>query len=88
MTKYLDPSSVETGAGSQISECIRSKGVEEKESLLLKSNFVCLPNDRKYNQNFETELNLNDLEMLTIEDKIRMNDQDEHVTDQARRWQW
>ena len=31
------------GAGPQISECIRSKGAEEKESLLLKDNFVCLP---------------------------------------------
>ena len=43
MTKYLDPPSVGTGVGPQISECIRSKGVEEKESLLLKGNFVCLP---------------------------------------------
>ena len=32
-----------TGAGPQISECIRSKGAEENESLLLKGNFVCLP---------------------------------------------
>ena len=43
MTKYLDPSSVGTGARPQISECIRLKGAEEKESLLLKGNFVCLP---------------------------------------------
>ena len=41
MTKYLDLPSVETGAGPQISECIRSKGVEENE--LLKGNFVCFP---------------------------------------------
>ena len=41
MTKYLDPPSVGTGAGSQISECIRLKGAEEKESLLLKGQF-CL----------------------------------------------
>ena len=43
MTKYLDPSLVGTGAGPQISECIRSKGAEENELLLLKGNFVCLP---------------------------------------------
>ena len=49
--------------------------------------FVC-QNDRKYNQNFETELNLNDLERLTTEDEIRMDDQDEHAIDQVRRWQW
>ena len=33
-------------------------------------------NDRKYNQNFANELNLNDLEKLTTKDKIRMDDQD------------
>ena len=43
MTKYLDHPLVETGVGPQISECIRSKGAEENESLLLKENFVCLP---------------------------------------------
>ena len=43
MTKYLDPPSVGTGAGLQISECIRSKGAYEKESILLKGNFVYLP---------------------------------------------
>ena len=43
MTKYLDPPLVGTGAGPQISECIRSKGVEEKESQKLMGNFVCLP---------------------------------------------
>ena len=43
MTKYLDPPLVGTGVGPQISKCIRSKGAEEKESLLLKGNFVCLP---------------------------------------------
>ena len=43
MKKYLDPPSVGTGAGPQISECIRSKRAEENESLLLKGNFVCLP---------------------------------------------
>ena len=32
-----------TSVGPQILECIRSKGAEEKESLLLKDNFVCLP---------------------------------------------
>ena len=42
MTKYLDPPLVGTGARPQISESIRSKGAEEKESLLLKSNFVYL----------------------------------------------
>ena len=47
--------------------------------------FVC-QNDQKYNQIFETELNLNDLEKLTTEDEIRMDDQDEHVIDQVRRW--
>ena len=43
MTKYLDPPSEETGVGPKILECIRSKGAEENESLLLKGNFVCLP---------------------------------------------
>ena len=43
MTKYLDPPLVGTGVGPQISERIRSKGAEEKESILLKGNFVCLP---------------------------------------------
>ena len=43
MTKYLDPLLVGIGVGPQISECIRSKGAEENESLLLKGNFVCLP---------------------------------------------
>ena len=41
--KIFRSPSVGTCAGSQISECIRSKGAEEKESLLLKGNFVCLP---------------------------------------------
>ena len=36
MTKYLDSPSVGTSAGPKISECIRSKGAEENESLLLK----------------------------------------------------
>ena len=45
--------------------------------------FVC-QNDRKYNEIFETELNLNDLEKLTTEDGIRMDDQDEHVIDQVK----
>ena len=43
MTKYLDPPPLGTVVGPQISECIRSKGAEEIESLLLKGNFVCLP---------------------------------------------
>ena len=43
MTKYLDLPSGGTGAGPQISECIRSKGAEENELLLLKGNFVYLP---------------------------------------------
>ena len=43
MTKYRDPPSVVTGAGPKILKCIRSKSAEEKESLLLKENFVCLP---------------------------------------------
>ena len=42
----------------------------------------------KYNQILETELNLNDIEKLTTEDEIKMDDQDEHVIDQVRRWQW
>ena len=74
MTKYLDPPSVGTGAGPQISKYIRSKGAEEKESLLLKGNFVCLLKCRKYNQILKTELNLNDLEKLTTEDEIKMHD--------------
>ena len=41
-------------------------------------------NDKKYNQIFETELNLNDLEKLKIEDKIKMDDQDKHAIDQVR----
>ena len=32
MTKYLDPPSVGASAGPQISECIRSKGVEGDRS--------------------------------------------------------
>ena len=39
MTKYLDPPLVGTGAGPQISECIRSKGVEEKEVTIIKGQF-------------------------------------------------
>ena len=42
MTINLDHPLVGTGVVPQISECIRSKGVEENESLLLKGNFVCL----------------------------------------------
>ena len=45
-------------------------------------------NDRKYNQNLETELNLNDFEKLTTKDKIKMDDQDKHAIDQVREWQW
>ena len=41
MSNYLDPPSVGIGARPQISEYIRSKGAKEKESLLLKGNFVC-----------------------------------------------
>ena len=41
MTKYLDPPSVGTGVGPQKLECIRLKGIEENESLLLEGNFVC-----------------------------------------------
>ena len=52
MTKYLDPPSVGTGAGPKISECIRSKGAEEKESLLLEGNFVCLPKLQEVQPNF------------------------------------
>ena len=86
MTKYLDPPSVRTGARPQISECIRSKGAKEKESLLLKAILFVCQNDKKYNQIFETKLNLNDLVKLTIEDEIRMDDQDEHAIDQVRGW--
>ena len=43
MTKYLDPPLIGIGVGPQILECIRSKGAEENESLLLKGNFVFLP---------------------------------------------
>ena len=52
MTKYLDPPSMGTGVRPQISECIRSKGAEEKESLLLKGNFVCLPKWQEVQSNF------------------------------------
>ena len=45
-------------------------------------------NDKKYNQNFETELNLNDLEKLTTKDEIRMDDKDMYAIDQVRGWQW
>ena len=41
MTKYRDPPLVRTSAKPQTSECIRSKGTKEKETLLLKGNFVC-----------------------------------------------
>ena len=43
MTKYLDPPSVGIGARPQLSKCIRLKGAEERELLLLKGDFVCLP---------------------------------------------
>ena len=43
-----------------------------------------LQNDRKYNQIFETKLNLNDLEKLTTKDEIMMYDQDKHAINQAR----
>ena len=33
-------------------ECIRSKGAEEKESLLLKGNFVCLPKWQEVQSDF------------------------------------
>ena len=46
--------------------------------------FIC-QNERKYNQIFEIELNLNDLEKLTTKDKLKMDDQDEHAIDQVRR---
>ena len=49
--------------------------------------FVC-QNDRKFNQIFEIELNLNDLEKLTTKDEIKMDDQDEHAMDQVKGWQW
>ena len=74
MTKHLDPPLMGTGTGPQILECIRSKGAKEKESLLLKGNFVCLPKWQEVQSNIETEFNLNDLEKLTIEDEIRMDD--------------
>ena len=48
--------------------------------------FVC-QNDNKYNQFFETELKLNDVEKLTTKDEIRMDDQDEYAIDQVRGWQ-
>ena len=47
--------------------------------------FVC-QNGRKYNQILETELNLNDIEKLTIEDEIKMYDQDEHAINQVKGW--
>ena len=58
------------------------KRCKRKGVIIIKGQF-CLfcQNDRKYNQNFEIELNLNDLEKLTIEDKIRMDDQDEQAID-------
>jgi len=43
---------VGTGTGSRISECIRSRGVEEKESQKLKGNFVCLPKWQEVQSNF------------------------------------
>ena len=63
----------------KIKRC-RRKGVT-----IIKGQF-CLfcQNDKKYNQIFETELNLNDLEKLTTEDEIRMDDQDKHAIDQVR----
>ena len=41
-----------TGAIPQISKCLRSKGAEEKESLLLKGNFVCFPKWQEVKSNF------------------------------------
>ena len=52
MTKYRDPPTMGTNARPQISECIRSKGAEEKESLLLKSNFVYLRKRQEVQSNF------------------------------------
>ena len=52
MTKYLDPSLMGIGVEPQISECIRSKGAEEKESLLLKRNFVYLRKWQEVQSNF------------------------------------
>ena len=46
------PPLVRTSARPQISEYIRSKGTEEKESLLLKGNFVCLPKWQEVQSNF------------------------------------
>ena len=46
--------------------------------------FIVCQNDKKYNQNFETELNLNDLEKLTTEDEINMDNQDEHAIDSVK----
>ena len=59
--------------------------MQKKRSHIIKGQF-CLfcQNDKKYNQIFETELNLNDLEKLTTEDEIRMDDQDKHAIDQVR----
>ena len=62
----------------------RRKGVTFIKNAIL---FV-RQNERKYNQIFETELNLNDLEKLITKDEIRMDDQDEHAIDQVKRWQW
>ena len=50
--KISRPPSVGTCAGPPISECIRSKGAEEKEPLLLKGNFVCLPKWQEVQWNF------------------------------------
>ena len=47
--------------------------------------FVC-QNGRKYNQILGTELNLNDIEKLTIKDEIKMYDQDEHAINQVKGW--
>ena len=60
----------------KIKRCRRKRVTIIKREIL----FV-YQNDRKYNQIFEIELNLNDLEKLTTEDEIRINDQDEHAID-------
>ena len=48
------------------------KRCRKKELLLLNGNFFVCQNGRKYNQILETELNLNDIEKLTIEDEIKI----------------
>ena len=86
MTKYLDlPPLSGNRCRTPNIRMYKTKGVEKRSHYCYRAILFVYQNDRKYTQIFETELNLNDLEKLTTEDEIKMDDQDEHAIDQVRR---